>query len=214
MLIGKIIYFVRHGESELNIKGIRQGAEGSLSARGRAQAEITAKKFPKKKGRPEVIISSPYERARETAEIIGKELGMKTEFCDLLIERRNPSQIIGRSIEEREVRIVVDQMDKTFHDDNFRYSDEENFLDLKERAKKLLAYIKKRKEKRIIMVTHMIFLKVIIAHMLYGQELTASLYNTLSYFNPIDNAGMTIVKYVPHWLKRDEWKILAWNDEG
>ena len=214
MLIGKIIYFVRHGESELNIKGIRQGAEGSLSAQGRVQAEITAKKFPKKKGRPKVIISSPYERARETAEIIGKELGMKIEFCDLLIERRNPSQIIGRSIEEREVRIVVDQMDKTFHDDNFRYSDEENFLDLKERAKKLLAYIKKRKEKRIIMVTHMIFLKVIIAHMLYGQELTASLYNTLSYFNPIDNAGMTIVKYVPHWFKRDEWKILAWNDEG
>ena len=210
----KLIYFVRHGESELNIKGVRQGAEGSLSARGRAQAEMTAKKFPKKKGRPDVIISSPYQRTRETAEVIGKELGMKVEFCDLLAERRNPSQIIGRSIEEGEGRMIVDQMDKTFHDDNFRYSDEENFVDLKERAKKLLKYIKHRREKRIIMVTHMIFLKVVIAYMLYGQELTASLYNTLSYFNPIDNAGMTIVKYTSHLFKKDEWKVLAWNDEG
>ena len=213
-MASKLIYFIRHGESELNIKGIRQGPEGSLSAQGRAQAEITAKKFPKKKGRPEVIISSPYERARETAQIIAEELGMKIEFYDLLVERRNPSQVIGRSIEEREVRLIVDQIDKTFHDDNFRYSDEENFVDLKERAEKLLTYIKKRKEKRIVMVTHMIFLKVVIAYMLYGKKLTASLYNTLSYFNPIDNAGMTIVKYTSHLFKKDEWKVLAWNDEG
>jgi len=210
----KLIYFVRHGESELNKKGIRQGPDGPLSLLGRAQADITAKKFPKRRGRPQVIISSPYERARETAEIIARELGMKVELCDLLVERRNPTEIIGRSIDEAEVRKITVQMDKTFHEDNFRFSDEENFIDLKERARKLLKYIESRPEKRIIMVTHMNFLKVVIAYMLHGKELTASSYNTLSFFNPIDNAGLTIVKYVPHWFKRNEWKILAWNDEA
>ena len=210
----KLIYFVRHGESELNIKGIRQGAEGSLSEKGRAQAMLTAKKFPKKKGRPEVIISSPYERALETAGIIAKELDLSIEKCDLLVERRNPSDIIGRSIEEREIRMIVDQIEKTFHDDNFRHSDEENFADLKERAKKLLAYIADREEKRIIMVTHHVFLKMIVSCMLYGDNLTASLYNTLSYFNWIDDAGMTICQYTPHWFKKDEWKVITWNDEG
>ena len=210
----KLIYFVRHGESELNIKGIRQGAEGSLSEKGRAQAMLTAKKFPKKKGRPEVIISSPYERALETAGIIAKELDLSIEKCDLLVERRNPSDIIGRSIEEREIRMIVDQIEKTFHDDNFRHSDEENFADLKERAKKLLAYIADREEKRIIMVTHHVFLKMIVSYMLYRDNLTASLYNTLSYFNWIDDAGMTICQYTPHWFKKDEWKVITWNDEG
>jgi len=210
----KLIYFVRHGESELNRKGIRQGPEGGLSDEGRMQASRTAQKFPKKKGKPEVIISSPYERARQTAEIIARELGMQVESCDLLVERRNPSDIIGRSIEERGVKLIVDQIEKTFHDDNFRHSDEENFADLKERAKKLLAYIADREEKRIIMVTHHVFLKMIVSCMLYGDNLTASLYNTLSYFNWIDDAGMTICQYTPHWFKKDEWKIITWNDEG
>src|SRR3989338_7885856 len=84
----KIIYFVRHGETELNAKGIRQGPEGSLSAKGREQALATAKRFPKHKGRPEVIISSPYQRTKETANIISEELKMPVEYCDLLEERR------------------------------------------------------------------------------------------------------------------------------
>src|SRR3990167_10660495 len=109
----KIIYFVRHGETELNAKGIRQGPEGSLSAKGREQALETAKRFPKHKGRPEVIISSPYERTRETEEILGKELGMKVEYSDLLVERRNPSEIIGQWGEDAKVKLIIDQMDKS-----------------------------------------------------------------------------------------------------
>ena len=185
----KLIYFVRHGETERNAKGIRQGPEGPLSAQGRAQATETAKKFPKHKGRPQIIISSPYERTRETATIIAKELNIDVEYSDLLVERKNPSEIVERSGDERNVRTIVDRIDKSFHADNLRYSDEENFIDLKERVKKLLSYIRSRSEERIIMVTHGIFLKMVVCYMLYGEKLNASEYNKISYFNPIDNAG-------------------------
>lgn len=208
----KLIYFVRHGETENNAQNIRQGAEGGLSARGREQALATAKRFPKEKGRPQVIISSPYERTKETAEIIGGELGMKVHYSDLLKERRNPSEIVGHWGGEPEVRALIDRMDKSYHADDLRVSDEENFSDLKARAKKLLSFISKRNEKRIIIVTHGIFLKMIASYMMYGDTLTASEYNTLSYFNPITNAGMTICTYTHHWFKKDEWKILVWND--
>ena len=84
----KLIYFVRHGETESNAEGIRQGPNGRLTAKGREQALATAKRFPKYRGRPQVIISSPFERARETAEIIGKELGMTNaemmSLCDTM----------------------------------------------------------------------------------------------------------------------------------
>lgn len=208
----KLIYFVRHGETENNAKDIRQGSEGSLSEKGRVQALATAKRFPKHKGRPQVIISSPYQRTKETAEIIGSELNMDVEYSDLLVERRNPSQIIGHTGGEREVKQIIDRIDKSFHSDDLRYADEENFVDLKERAKKLLSYITSRSEERIIMVTHGIFLKMIVSFMLVGEKLTASEYNNLSYLNPIDNASMAICSYTTHLFKKNEWKLLVWND--
>ncbi len=110
------------------------------------------------------------------------------------------------------MKLIVDQIDKSYHDDNLRYSDEENFIDLKKRAKKLLRYIIWRRQDRIIMVTHGIFLKMVVAYMIHGNKLTASMYNTLSYLNKMDNAGMTICQYIPHWFKKDEWKVITWND--
>jgi phosphoserine phosphatase len=207
----QIIYFVRHGETELNAKGIRQGPDGPLSLLGIEQAKEAAHRFPKKRGRPQVIVSSPFQRTRETAEIIAKELKMKVEYCDLLVERKNPTEIVGHSGKEEQVQKIVDRIDKSFHDDDLRYSDEENFTDLKARAKKLLEYISKRKERQIIMVTHGIFLKMVASYIIVGEKLTASEYNKLSYLNPMDNAALTICTRETYWFKKDRWEILAWN---
>jgi len=211
-MMTKLIYFVRHGETASNAENIRQGATGHLTEKGRAQAFATALRFPKKKGKPEIIISSPYERTKETAEIISKELDLPIEYSDLLVERRNPSEIVGHKGEEKEVQSIIDRIDKGYHADDLRVSDEENFSDLKDRAKKLLEYITKRKEKKIIMVTHGLFLKMIASFVLYGEELNASTYNSLSYYNPVENASMAIFSYTTHWFQKPEWKILVWND--
>ena len=211
----KVIYFVRHGETQNNAENIKQGEGGSLTDKGRAQALATAKRFPKGKGRPQIIISSPYERTKETAEIIAKELHMrKIKYSDLLKEKRNPTEIIGHYSKERGVREIIDRIDKSYHPDDLRISDEENFVDLKARAKKLLTYIKRRRQRRIIMVTHSKFLKMVVAYMIYGEKLTASQYNNLVYFNSIKNAGMTICSYTYHFFKKDEWKVLVWDDLG
>lgn len=208
----QIIYFVRHGQTELNAKGIRQGPDGPLSPQGVIQVQEVAKRFPTKRGKPQVIISSPFQRTKETAAIIAEALHMEVEYCDLLVERKNPTEIVGHSGEEREVRSIVDRIDKSYHDDNLRYSDEENFLDLKARAKALLRYIRNRPERQIIMVTHGIFLKLFISYMLRGEKLTASEYNKLSYLNPMDNAGLTIVTRTPRFFRKDLWELLVWNN--
>ena len=208
----KLIYFVRHGETESNTEGIRQGSAGSLTEKGREQALETAMRFPKNKGRPQAIIASPYERTKETAEIIGKYLKMPAEYSDLLVERKNPTEILGHWSGDREVRAITDRIDKSYHADDLRFSDEENFVDLKERAKKLLAYIVERPEERMIMVTHSRFLKMVVSYMIYGEKLTASQYNALSYFNRVENAGLAICSCTTHWFKKDEWKLITWND--
>ena len=43
---------------------------------------------------------------------------------------------------------IVDLIDKTYHSDDYRYSDEDNFADMRDRAKKLLEFLETIKEKR------------------------------------------------------------------
>lgn len=209
----KLIYFVRHGETELNARGIRQGPDGPLSAKGVEQVKQTAARLPRMKGeRPQVIISSPFQRAKETAAVFSEAYKMPVEYNDLLVERRNPTEIIGHSGKEEPVKAIVDRIDKSYHDDAFRISDEENFVDLKNRAARLLDFIASRHEKRLLMVTHSIFLRMVVSYMLLGKNLTASEYNRLSYLNPIDNAGVVICSYTKRWFQKPKWKLLVWND--
>lgn len=205
-------YFVRHGETILNARHIRQGEGGGLSEKGRQQADRTGKflsQFPITK-----IIASPFERTRETAGIINRYLKVPTSYTPLLGERRNPSEIIGKSGETPEVARIVDEMDKAYHDDNYRFSDEENFTDLKHRARACLSFLERQGGHDTCVVTHSLFLKMLIAFLLYRNRLHASDYAKLAFFNAADNAGITICEYNP-WHMFSEtrgWTVLAYNE--
>lgn len=206
------VYFLRHGETEANAKRIRQGAEGSLSEAGRAQAEAAAAylaQFPIR-----AIVSSTYERAAETARILTERLRAPLSFSPLLVERRNPSAIVGRRDDDPEVVRIVDQIDRVYHDDAYRYGDEENFLDLKERAKKTLDLLASQSAGHLAVVTHGIFLKMIIAYLLSREHLHAGDYAKLSFYNASDNAGITIVEYEPlkRWGRTRGWRVIEYND--
>ena len=74
---GKRIYFVRHGMTEWNKLMRYQGSTDiPLSDRGRDQARRAGLRLRSLSGRASKIICSPLARARETAEIIAKELGV------------------------------------------------------------------------------------------------------------------------------------------
>ena len=73
------VYFVRHGESLANINGTAAGAEddSSLTEKGLRDAQAVAREIMKRITAGELhinkIISSPLQRARQTAEIVSKE---------------------------------------------------------------------------------------------------------------------------------------------
>ncbi|MBU2616614.1 MAG: histidine phosphatase family protein [Nanoarchaeota archaeon] len=77
------VYLIRHGESEGNKLGINQGQKNdfSLTEKGREQARKIGERLEKEKIC--AVYSSDLERAKETAEIIGKFHG----FIPLLDER-------------------------------------------------------------------------------------------------------------------------------
>ncbi len=206
-------YFVRHGETVLNAQGIRQGEAGPLSPRGRTQAERTGRylaHFP-----ITLILASPFERARETADIIHTHLHVPIRYSRLLGERRNPSEIIGRHGDEPQVARIVDAMDKGYHGDDYRYSDEENFIDLKHRAKDCLTYLAQEGGRETCVVTHSIFLKMLIAFLLYRNDLHAADYVKLSFFNASDNAAITVCEWHPWkaWNARRGWEVVTYNEQ-
>jgi broad specificity phosphatase PhoE len=82
-----VIHLVRHGEVQ-NPKGIRYGRLSGyrLSLRGQSQAHAVGR-YLRNRSPIAAIVSSPLERAIETAGLIGQELGVEAvETDDRLIE--------------------------------------------------------------------------------------------------------------------------------
>ena len=77
-----LFYLVRHGEANYDYM-LENGFWGfgrdfaPLSEKGKQQAEITAKDIRLKNA--ELIVSSPYTRALQTAQIISRETGIRVE---------------------------------------------------------------------------------------------------------------------------------------
>lgn len=204
-------YFVRHGETLLNAKRIKQGEEGSLSPKGLEQAEQVGKflkQFP-----IESIITSTYPRARETALTIKKHLHSPVIYSALFAERRNPSELIGKHVDDPLVVRTVEQMDLSFHEDDYRFSDEESFLDLKKRARLCLNLLAHQGAQDTCIVTHHVFLKILIAYLLYRENLHAADFVKLAFFNVSDNAGITVCEFHPWRIfsRTRGWKVVTYN---
>jgi len=151
------VYFVRHGESVSNAIKIRQGPDAPLSDKGRKQAEFVADRFTRIK--INTIIASPYERAKETAEIIQKKINKPLRFCDLAIERKPPSEVIGKTNNDPGIQEILRQA----YEDGWRnggpkYSDEENFEEFVVRVEQFLSFIANHREENIAVVSHGMFI--------------------------------------------------------
>ncbi len=210
----KIIYFIRHGQSANNASNVRQGASGSLSELGQTQARFVGERF--KHIPVDIIFTSPYQRAKETSTFINETLKKKIVESPLLIERKNPSEIVGKDADSPEVQKIMDVIDRSFHQSDLRYSDEENFEDLRKRAENLLAFLAARPEKHIMCVSHRIFLKMVISYIEKGNKLESHEFVKLDFLNPINNAAVTVVQYSPlqKWRSKNPWKVLVFNDYG
>ncbi|MEO6536418.1 MAG: histidine phosphatase family protein [Candidatus Paceibacterota bacterium] len=210
----KQYYFIRHGETILNKKHIKQGADGALTPKGVAQALLLGKVFADLQ--IQELCVSPYERAVETATLMQQSLKTKIIVTPLLAERKSPSEVLGKDTEDPEVTRITALTAYGYHENSYRYSDEENFEDLAARAKKCLSFLSHRPYQRIVVVTHHAFLQMLLSYLLYREDLTASTYVKLSFFNPAENGGVTTCVYKP-WKflsKTKGWEIVAYNQRA
>lgn len=208
----KRFYFVRHGETLLNQQHIKQGEEGGLSESGRHQAEKVGRYL--KRFHIDRIISSTYPRAIETAEIINMNLEAQIIYSPLLVERRSPSEVIGKNRDDPGATRITDSIDAAYHPDDYRFSDEENFEDLKKRARKCLNLLARQDARETVVVTHHVFLKMLVAYLLYRERLHAKDFAKLSFFNYSDNAGITVCEFHPWKIFSPTmgWEVVSYNE--
>lgn len=208
------IYFVRHGQSQANLEEREQGAEGPLSELGRKQASFVAKRFSDVP--IDLIVSSPYERAKETAEIINSHLNKELRFSELLRERKPPTQYIGVLTDDPEyLKVKVHSREMRAVDPTWRHSDEDTFEGLKARAIELLRYLESLEKEHILAVTHGGFLRMIAAVMIIGEELTFEEYVKFFRVLRTKNTGITLIERNYEAAEGEpQWYLTAWNDHA
>lgn len=148
----KHIYFLRHGQTVLNKSAKHQFPDTPLSEKGEMQAKGIAEKLANVDF--DVIVCSPYERTKQTAQYVAHVTGKPIEYSDLLVELRRPNELLGVSWFTPKSLWIMGQLYFNAAKPNWHYSDEENLEEFHERAKKALEYISNRKEENILVVTH------------------------------------------------------------
>jgi probable phosphoglycerate mutase len=208
----KRLYLVRHGESAGNIGGFRQSPDTPLSPEGLKQAGLVAKRL--KKIKIDRFFSSPQMRAKQTAETIENVINKPITFLDFLIEQKHPSVLMGKSKKDPIVEPILNEIRDNFNISNWRYSDEENFEDLKSRAFKFLTYMENLPEEDILIVTHGIFMRMIVASIIFGEKLTPEEYWEIFISLQTNNTGITLLEYSPDKNGILKWFLISWNDHS
>jgi broad specificity phosphatase PhoE len=197
-----LITLLRHGESEGNSSGVLQGqADYPLTQSGVEQAQRLAQYWKRRQTKFDLIISSPLQRARQTAEIIAEGLGAGVEIDPGWMER-NFGHLQGASLAE----IGQDQAQVDFfHPYEPIGGDGESQLDLYMRAGRALQRIIRQRAGAYLVVAH-------------GGILNKALYVILGitpqghYNSPIFHFGNTGYAQFRYNSATRQWAVLNLNN--
>jgi uncharacterized phosphatase len=142
----KMVYFVRHGESEANAAGIAAGSglDAILTEDGERQAQKAGVDLKRKK--IDLIVSSPMKRAMETANIIAATIGYdaaKIATNNLFVER-HLGELTGTPKDTL----------KIYYDAGMLPASAEKTDAMQRRIIEGLEWIKARPENNVLLVSH------------------------------------------------------------
>ena len=180
------ICLVRHGETDWNKLGRLQGSSDiPLNETGMMQASLAAQALIDKGY--ELVVTSPLNRAKQTAQIIAEQSGLSVIEMDAFKERCF-GDAEGLLKEERE---------KLYPDNKF--PNLESYKDLATRLRKGLTEVTKLPYENVLIVAHGAAINCILAifsNFEIGSGKTVLL-----------NACTSIITY-----ENEEWKIESYND--
>jgi broad specificity phosphatase PhoE len=202
------VYFVRHGETLLNKKNVHQSPNTPLSPKGREQSATVAEHL--RAVNPDLLITSEYTRARETAGVIGQCVGLPSQANGLFYEIERPSSLYGKSHFHIETLWYVLGSVLNKKNKSWRYKDAENFDDISSRAQRALAYIESlgKEHNSVVVVSHTVFINIMISYMCKNRMLDVR--DLLLTFLHIERMKNTDIIHV-EFLGRTSDSVCAWK---
>jgi len=191
------LYLVRHGKTDTRMENKRQTPLTPLGELGREQARAVAKKL--KSIDADVLLSSDWPRALQTAEVISKETGLNIHIFHNLHEQDVP-EIVQGIPDDSEINLrFIHERTKAGKvlDFNWKFEGEgESMSELLLRAKDVCNTLATEyKNKKIIAVTHGIFIAILVATMIFGFD--ADKKTIVDFFKAFHhhNAGLSVLDY-------------------
>jgi broad specificity phosphatase PhoE len=199
------VILARHGNTDANNAAVHQSPETPLSKEGVLQSKALAKKLTGVD--IDYIISSPYTRARQTAEIISRELKKPIEYDDALAEVIRPKEFIGRRTDNPEVEKILKEMEKHAKNPEWRYPGSENLNDFIVRVGGFVKRLEGMDYGTILIVTHSAVIKTIITVCMLGHDIDMENYSRILDFLHTKNTGVSELRY-----DDSGWGLMAYND--
>ena len=198
------LYLVRHGQTTDAENGVKQRIDSLLSETGKIQAKRTGRLI-KDKG-IEIIISSPWTRAKETAEIINVTLKKEIIFEDIYREKLQSIKLSGKSHQESEAVRYEREHEKNFCDPRWKFDKTgESTVEAFERVKVIEKILmSKYFNKTVLIVSHADFLRCLICYLIVGDNFESEEFKRLFRALSFKNGGITYIYYDE---KRLFWRL-------
>ncbi len=202
------IIFVRHGSTAANEARIHQKPEEPLSKEGIRQVKRVADRL--KDANADMIISSKCKRAVQTAQAISKATGKRVIYTSLLNEVVNPSKFHGKKYGAMSVAQIVEEIQVHASDPKWHHSDEENQFDRRDRAIKAIAYLRSKKADTLIVVTHSLFMRMILFVGIFGED--ADVVHLFRKFK--ENIGAHNAAITECEIDKGYFRLITYNDRA
>ncbi len=201
-------YFIRHGETDNARDKIFGPDADHLNDAGIHQARLLAEHLAKE-APFDALITSPISRAEETATIVGRAIGRAPVAHDIFREKKIASSFLNKPFYEesiQKIRTTIREHNRT--EPLWHYEDEENFLDIRARAEKAIAYLIALNKEKIAIVTHSTFIKALALTLMFEEHLTFDIYYRFLLSTNIKTGGLVVFEH----REPAHWHLIEWND--
>lgn len=210
--IKKVVYFVRHGQSEGNVSAVFQAPTSPLSEKGMEQAWRIAGRVSHLHF--DALISSPFERAKKTAEVIAQVTGKQPELSSLFAERMKPKSVDGKPHEDQDAAAIWRKWNESLYVSGMKVEDGEGFDGLAARSQKALLFLEEHPAQSLVVVTHGYFLKTIVARVLLGDLFSPETFKNFQAVSSMENTGLTVLRYHDEFEEASRWRLWIYNDHA
>jgi probable phosphoglycerate mutase len=209
------IFFVRHAKSENYDFNKRQGPDSQLGKTGKKQARLVANRLAKiaknGSGNFDMILTSPWVRATETAEIIAKKTGLKLDEHPLIHEYLSNKILTNQPMDSDIVKEFNDAVKNKGVNFDWKFRGEgECMRDVINRAIKFKnKLLSNHLGKNYVVVSHGLFITTFVTLLILGDNYDDSQFKTISELIRLENTSLTHLEYDED---SNRWKIKCLND--